>query len=337
MEVSELLTKLGDLMQNAIYLTADLCKYGFFLQDVLCYICGEKLPYNLPDYSDVQDRVYWEDLQNGYCEFCWVNTDKGPYGFRIREEYAYLPCYEDFVKDLACELYGSIDEAAQGKVRKEIEHWGSWREKGSLDLEPLRKDKKLVEAVRLICPYFFVFVREQEDQIRALIYTFFEMLLICEDEIGAGEWKLLNIESPALNAWLQFLYCDEVSDLDRISSQQILSNLVKLSVTMENQNDELCMRSHAPASICFEKPQGKEQYIPFSISVMQNSYGVYNCNCEDSFFWFGLVNPHFLSAMVDAQKFLEGMDQKYHYLSTSSCKDAGMENAGEITGSGEKI
>ena len=33
--------------------------------------------------------------------------DKGLYGFQISETYAYLPCYEDFLADIARALYGS--------------------------------------------------------------------------------------------------------------------------------------------------------------------------------------------------------------------------------------
>ena len=38
------------------------------------------------------------------------------------------------------------------------------------------------------------------------------------------------------------------------------------------------------------------------------------------FFWFGLVNPHFLSAMYTVRDFLEEMDEKYHYLSSNGTR-----------------
>lgn len=331
MRLSEFLVGMGDLMENALYTASYSCKYGLFLYDMLGYICGENLKHDLSDYEDTQNDTLWEDMQNGRCGFCWVNTDKGPYGFRIREEYAYLPDYEDFVSDMAYKLFDSRDETALEKIRERIRSLDLQSEKESLDLEAPLMDDELVETVLQIYPDFFEFSGTNEKDIGILIHTFFDMLSLCGEDMGCGEWKLLNLESPAVNAWLQFLYGDKVSDQDRLHSQQILTKLVDTPIAIENQNDEICLRSHVPLSACFERPHKGERYIPFSLSEMQNFYGLYNCSCADGFFWFGLVNPCFLSAMVDVQEFLENMDKKYHYLSDDGHNAAGMENAGTIT------
>lgn len=327
MKLSEFLTDLENMLQDVMHTASNPYIYGLFLHDIFCYICGENPKYELSDYVDDENCILWEDMQYGRCEFCWVNADKEPYGFQVRDEYAYLPCYDDFVEDLAYQLYGSKNGAVLEKARKRISSLDFMNGKESLDLDVSLMDNQLIETVFLICPDFFEFAGTNEKYVRILICTFFEMLTVCGEEIGCGEWRLLNLESPALNAWLQFLYGDRVSDQDRLNSRQILTRLVDTPVAIENCNDEICLCSHEPQSACFERPQKGDIYIPFSLSVMQNSYGIYNSGYADGFFWFGLVSPGFLSVMVDVQEFLEKMDEKYHFFSNNG-HSAGMESAG---------
>lgn len=327
MKISDFLTQLGNSVQGApggrISYTWE---QALFLCDVLAYIGGEKPKYFLCDYLDGEGRVYREDLQSGYCKFRWATADEGSYGFRIREEYVYLPCYDDFLSELACRLYGSADISIQRQIREEIESMGFWNGKESLDMEGCLVDREIFKAMLSMYPDFFQFAGTGEGDLRILKELFLTVLRMGDGVTGTRDWKLLNLESPALDAWLGFLHFDTVSDQDRRGSMQILARLVDTRVTLETWNNELCMCSHESTSPCFERPYKGVDYVPFSLSVMQDAYGNYNYGYEAGFFWFGLVNPHFLSAMLDVREFLEKMDEKYHYFSSSDCEAvAGMD------------
>jgi len=323
MKVTDLLIQLGNFMQNEYYSdTLYTWKYAYFMRDVLGYICGEKPKYNLYDYLDSEADTYWTDLQSGYCDVCWADVDKGPYGFQSSEHYAFLPCCSDFLSELARMLYGNSNISFQREIKKEIESLGFWNDKESPDLGDRLMDNRLIKAILSMCPDFFQFADKGKDNFRGLVRLFFDMVQIDDTEVGVGEWKMLNVESLALNAWLRFLYCDAVSGPDRLRSTQILTKLLDTPATLETQNDEIYLFSHESASPCFERPHGETECTPFSLVIMQNSFGNYNCGCEESFFWFGLLNPHFLAAMFDVKDFLEEMDEKYHYFLSNNYRTA---------------
>lgn len=323
MKLSDFLTHLGEVMQDAF--NGDgrwLWKYAYFVRDAFDYICGEKPKYDLSDYLDDEGYAYWEDLENGHCDICWLNVDKGLYGFQISETYAYLPCYEDFLADIARALYGSADLSFQKKVEKEIKSMGFWNGCESPDLEDYSMDNKLIKAMLSIYPEFFQFAGKKEENVRDLIRLFFNIIRSVEECIGIGEWKLINVESLTLNAWLNFLYhCDEVSSQDRFSSIRILNKLVNIPITFATTNDEVYMLSHKPDGFCFNGSDDKSGCLPFFLTVMQNSFGIYNYGYEEGYFWFGLLNPYFLAVMMDVQDFLKNMDEKYHYLSFEQCRN----------------
>lgn len=312
MKISEFLAHLGDSMQVE---PSYSWRQALFLYDVLAYISDEVPEHGLSSYLDEEGQDYWDDIQNGLCSLHWAGADEGSYGFQIKEEYAYLPCYGEFLQELTRKLYGSKDIAFQKKLYREIKSLGFWNEEESLDMECDLMDKEVIKAILSVYHSFFAFAGTREDEIRMLLREFFYITQIEDEATGIGEWKLLHIESPALNAWLVFLYSDAVSSRDRSASMRILDRLVSAPVTLVSQNEELYMCSHESKSACFKRPQVETEYVPFHLTVMQNAYGNYNCSQEACFFWHDLLDPRFLSALIDAREFLEKMDRKYHFYS----------------------
>lgn len=330
MKMSDLLTQFGDLL-NAIYHGgwSYSWKFAYFIRDALAYICGERPKYDLHDYLDDEGFSFWNDIQEGLSNICWANVDKGPFGFQPSEEYAYLPCCDDFLSEVAYELYGNSDKSSKEKIEQEIKSLGFLSGKESLDLDNQFMDNKLIKTILTAYSDFFQFAGKKEDNFRALISLFLEAVWVNDMETGVGEWKLLKVESRALNEWLGFLYSDAVSDQDRLRSMKILTTLIDTPATLVNGNDEMFIFSHESASSCFEKPYEGIECTPFSLVVMQNAFGNYNYGYEECLFWFGLVNPHFLSAMYNVRDFLEEMDEKYHYLSSNGHQTtAGREHTG---------
>lgn len=323
MKVSDILTQFGDLMQGINHGGWSYSwKFAYFIRDALSYICGEKPKYGLRDYLDDEGFSFWNNIQEGFSNICWANVDRGPFGFRPSEEYAYLPCCDDFLAELAYKLYGNSDNSSKEKIIKEIKSLGFLSEKESLDVDNQFMDNKIIKTILTTYSDFFQFAGKKEDNFMALISLFLDTVWLNDMETGVGEWKLLKVESPALNEWLSFLYSDAVSDQDRLSSMQILSTLIDTPITLENDNNEMFIYSHESASPYFDKPYEGIECTHFSLVVMQNAFGNYNFGYEECYFWFGLVNPHFLSAMYNVRDFLEEMDEKYHYLSSNSHQTA---------------
>lgn len=310
MNIQGFLRQLGVMFRKSL---SHPWRQAYFAYDAIGYICGKEPEFELSDYLDEEGYSYYDEkIFDGNYEILWAGADKGHYGFRVKEEYAWLPSYSELLKELA-KIYGGEDNT----YLQEIESLEQLMENGTLEMEGGLAGKRVVKAIMQICDDFFVFAGNSEKNIINLLEWLFTMLKCCEHLGGVWEWKLISIESPAIDAWLCFLHREVVTDQDRRRSKQVLSLLMDTPITLDNGNDEIILNSHESTSPCFKRPCKGTAHVPFSLTLMQNLVGTYDYGEGASFFWFGLVNPQFLAAMLDVKEFLEKMDEKYHFYLSS--------------------
>lgn len=286
--------------------------YVMAVDNLLRYLSGESVDFGLKDFVLEDDAIYGEQL-----DFCWCGADKGPYGFRIMAfQSAVLDCQE-MAQVLWAALYRMDKDGNEVMEENEgVEYARNVCEHYRTVMPDMKYEKpdELFSQDRIAGCYY-----EMHEDIFACAHNMMETLILLEliinsgmdenNECGSLNKHILSLESPALDAWSDFIVSGNgrVSEIDRARYQRILSELENEEITYEISNDGVELNSFRDQT---EYSGGWYRTVIHDEYCFYNSYGI-GTSC---FFACGLISLRYLAAMLSMRDFLQEMDKKHHYL-----------------------
>mgnify|MGYP006990122323 CR=1 FL=1 len=286
--------------------------YVIAVDNLLRYISGEQADFGLEDFIQEDDFIYGEELG-----FCWCGADKGPYGFTIKAfQSAVLDCQE--MANVLWQALYRIDQDGNEVMgeeegieyaKKVCAHYKTVMP----DIQYQELDERFPREEIANCYY------ERHEDIFACAHNKVENLILLEliinsgmdedNECGSLYKHILSFESPALDAWSDFIVSGRgrVSGKDVKKYQGILSRLENEEITYEMPNEGVELNSFRDQT---KYAGGWYRTIIHDEYCFYNSYGI----ATSCFFAYGLISLRYLAVMLIMCDFLQEMDKKYHYL-----------------------
>lgn len=252
--------------------------------------------------------------------YYWCGTDKGPYGFSINTFQTLINGSDEMAHILWAALYRMDDEGNE-LMEEEEGIMYALDEYRSIDYQALFEKYKEVDDMLDDCEIVNCIYEVNKD-ILTCAHNMTEILILLEllinssedteNVTGSRKKYILVLQSPALDAWVQFMDSGggnvDKEDKERFST--ILSCLENEEIIYETPNNWFDFGSFSTGK---ETQGGWYHFIVHDEYSLYDTLGVYTARL----FAFGIISLRYLVAMVDMQDFLEKMDLKYHYLGCS--------------------
>lgn len=312
MKVIDFLTSLDGFVRQQVA-NGNQILYTMAIADILRYISGEPIDYGLKDFVR-KDKEEWEYREES--DYCWCGVDKNPYGFTIKEYQGFIMDIEEMAEFLWEVLY-RMDENGNEIMGEEEGLEYAINAYESLDVMALGKKYQDLSDMLAGCDIVSC-AYETHEEIFSYAHNMEETLILLEliinsggdlcNECGCLEKHILSLESPALDAWVEFMSSEsnKVAKEDINKFWIILSGLENEEITYETANAGIELSSFSTGA---DHPGGWYR------TIIHDTYCFYNnCGVNTSYFFvYGLISLRYLAIMLSMQDFLREMDGKYHY------------------------
>lgn len=307
------LTSLDDFIRQQVS-NRNQIQFIMAIDDILRYISGEPMEFGLEDFVR-KDNEKWEYREESV--FHWCGVDKQPYGFTIKVFQGFVMDIEEMAEFLWEVLY-RMDENGNEVMGEEEGFEYAVNAYENLDVMALGKKYQNLSDMLAGCDIVSC-AYETHKEIFSYAHNMEEALILLEliissggdlsNECGCLEKLILSLESPALDAWVEFMSSENnrVTKEDVNKFQIILSGLEKGEITYETANTGIELSSFSTGA---DHPDGWYRTIIHDTYCFYNSCGVSTSN----FFVYGLISLRYLALMLGMQDFLSEMDRKYHYF-----------------------
>ena len=322
MKVIDFLTSLDGFVRQQVA-NRNQILYILAIADILRYISGEPMDYGLRDFVR-KDKEEWEYREES--DYCWCGVDKSPYGFTIKEYQGIIMDIEEMAYFLWEVLY-RLDENGNEVMGETDGFEYATNAYENLDVKTLGKKYQKLSDMLTGCDIVNC-IYEEYEEIFSFAHNMEETLILLDliinssgdlcNECGCLEKHILSLESPALDAWVEFMSSEsnKVAKEDAEEFRTILTELENEEITYETANTGIELSSFST---------GVNHYGGWYRTIIHDTYCFYNsCGVDTSYFFVhGLISLRYLALMLSMQDFLRKMDGKYHY-----CMSRG--NRGEV-------
>ena len=312
MKVIDFLTSLDGFVRQQVA-NRNQILYILAIADILRYISGEPMDYGLRDFVR-KDKEEWEYREESH--YCWCGADKEPYGFTIKEYRGVIMDIEEMAYFLWEVLY-RIDENGNEIMGETDGFEYATDAYEDLDAKILGNKYQKLSDMLVDCDIVNC-IYEEYEEIFSFAHNMEETLILLEliinssrdlcNECGCLEKHILSLESPALDAWVEFMSSESnmVTKEDADKFRTILTELENEEITYETANTGIELSSFST---------GVNHHGGWYRTIIHDTYCYYNsCGVDTSYFFvYGLISLRYLALMLSMQDFLREMDGKYHY------------------------